>query len=152
MPHDASLRESVKDEDSGYTLIELLVVVFIIGVITAIAIPNLSRARHYANSGSAIQSLRTISTAEQTYRIRYGFYCAWEILVQDEYLGAALSSGYKSNYNFTLNLGSDAKSFDSIATPVDLPTVLDHFFTDQTGVIRFNTGAPADASSPPIPR
>ena len=138
--------------EQGFSLIELLVVVGILMIIMAIAIPGLRRARSNANAGSAIQSLRTLTTAEYLYERKFKQYATLAQLAPEGTIDSHLGNGLKSGYSFTLTLTPDNKHFSISATPLEDPANLVHYFVDDSAVIRFNDGAPATAASPPIPR
>ncbi len=103
------MQRPVKRSISGFSLIELLIVVVIIGIIAAIAIPNLMASRRSANEASAVSSLRVIFSSQATYRATEGngFY-ADELTelnrsgIVDELLGCSTDPCLKSGYLFEI--------------------------------------------------
>jgi type II secretory pathway pseudopilin PulG len=129
-----------------------------IGIVAAIAIPNLLASYRAANEGSAQASLRTLHAAEATYQATrgQGNYGTLSELAAEGLIDAKLAMGTKNGYIFTVELTTNELNdpgFSVVGVPQTYgKTGIRSFFVDETGVMRGgdNHGRPSTKMDLPL--
>ena len=121
-------------------------------IIPAIVIPNVLEARKHGNEASAIGSMRDLNKAQTLYieKSPSQQYGTLKDLEQGGYIDSDLGSGQRNGYVFEVVLDAANPHYEYRAWAHPLMydvTGNRYFFTNQRGVIRFNSGAIADEQS-----
>ena len=123
-------------------------------IIAAIAIPNLFASYRAANEGSAIHSLRTISSAEMAYQSNFAKYGTLEELAASGLIDQNLGAGMKNGYRFTVTLdSSNPEAFEVSGVPMTYGSSgIRSFYVDESFVIRAadNSGGPSTKFDEPL--
>lgn len=131
------------------------------GIIAAIAIPNLLASRRAANEGAAQSSLRILHAAEATYQSTKGAgnFGTLSELAAEGLIDSKLATGTKSGYKFTVEVTTNEMSYPGFAV-VGVPMTyggvegsgVRSFYVDETGVIRGGDkfGRPATKEDLPV--
>lgn len=161
-------------KQKGFSLLELLVALAVVSIVTAMAVPGIIRSRIAANEASAVASLHNIEAAQVSYISTYppGYApdlntlgpgsptnitpSASNAMLLDIVLGcpAGINSApcEKSGYNLSITTtGDDPTTYTVNADPVSLGISGNrHFYSDLSGVIRYNAAATATEDDNPL--
>ena len=143
-------------KQEGFSLIELLIVVAIIGIIAAIAIPNLLKSQQAARETAALTEVQTIGKSQVLYSVTkgHGKFGDLAALGAQSIIDSNLAAGNKGGYVYAstpINAEGMPAMFDSTAHPSAVGTFGTgnrSFYSNETMVVFENDGIAPPTASP----
>lgn len=170
-----SVQTTTRRRQGGFTLIDMLFVIALIGLISALAVPGLMRARGAAQASSAVATLQVINSGQLSFAVSCssGFYAAELPTLgigppgsNEAYLAPELSSDYtfiKSGYLFSmagsvvpgapptcngLGVGQTSAGYAAVADTLDPGAAAPRYFGTNTDAVIYESGASLAMSMP----
>src|SRR5262249_51652357 len=135
----------------GLILGYLSVVILVSVIVSGVAIPRFFRGQIAVNEASALNTLRSINFAASTYQVEHSTYPPTLQELEAASLfpldNAVTSLGTQSGYRFTYKRSASGTGYALHADPISIATGKRHFYSDATGVIRFENNRRADSAS-----
>jgi type IV pilus assembly protein PilA len=147
-------------KEAGFSLIEILIVVAIIGILSAIAVPNLLRSRQASYEANALRYVKTWLPGQELYKRAHGHYAdSDEILVTEGFINKGMNAGVADDTAYIYSI--DSETTNSNGTPNTTSwfgtarrrtafNKIRSYYIDQTGLVRSSFSGTATVMDTPV--
>jgi type IV pilus assembly protein PilA len=147
-------------KESGFSLIELLIVVAVLGILAAIAVPNLLRSRQSAQEANAIRFIRSWGAGQELYKRAHGFYADTdEVMVTEGFISKGIVDNTADDTAYTYSIDSESRNPDNTPNTTQWwgrarrrsgYSRMNSYYIDQTGTIRRSKSDNANPGDAPL--
>ncbi len=147
-------------KEAGFSLVEVLIVVAIIGILSAIAVPNLLRSRQASYEANALRYVKTWLPGQELYKRAHGHYAdSDEIMVTEGFINKGMQAGVADDTAYVYSIDSDTtnsngtpniSSWFGTARRRTAFNKIRSYYIDQTGLVRSSFSGTATVLDAPV--